>query len=311
MTDRNHKQKIITPIGANFVEFIVPHLMAEAFTAYKKRNFTKTYFQVNPCENSHSAAAIVLVAVAIEAYRNRIYYMGGESVPKGTKGSVPSTIGKMFLRKLSGFPDQKFETIVQEVFVVRDVIVHSHIHELNVVFNSRNWDMVKGRKLNEYGDGKFKKSVDTKIGKTNLIGFNVQPLKIGFEDLFKTLLVLDLFAGIAEKALGRGCVSFALLQKFDNHWTKNLSQLLTHYYDQAPNQKFAEWVESFSKGLREDFGSFLPDGDDCFITNTCPKCSALGFHKLEEVWRCNACGVKLGFKLNGIITSKPLNQDHE
>ena len=221
MTDRNHEQKNITPIGTSFVEFIVPHLMAEAFTAYKKRNFTKTYFQVNPWENSHSAAAIVLVAVAIEAYRNRIYYLEGKRVPKG---SVPSTIGKMFLRKLSSFPDQKFEPIVREVFVVRDVIVYGHIYELNVAFNSRNWDMVNyaERKLNEYGDGKFKESVDTGIGKTNLIGFNVQPLKIGFEDLFKTLLVLDLFAGIAERAFGVN-----LADELSLHQVKALSEI--HY----------------------------------------------------------------------------------
>jgi len=309
MNDRIHNEKLITPIGTSFVECIIPHLMAEAFSAYRKRDFTRPWFQVSPWENSHAAAAIVLTAVAIEAYRNRIYYLEKEK----TSRNVPQNIGNIFAKKLLTFPSQKFESIVREVFVIRDVVVHSHIYELDVALSREDWDMVKytEEKLNGYGDNKFKRSVNTNTGKTKLIRFNAQPLKIGFEDLFKVLLVFDLFAGIAEKAFGRGYVSVTWLQQSNNRWAENLSQLLTYYYDQVPNQKFVESVEGLSKELRKDFASFLLSGGDYFITNTCSKCSALGFHKLEGVWRCNACGVKMGFGLDDINNSKLLNQAHE
>jgi hypothetical protein len=295
MNDKIEHEKLITPIGAGFVELIVPYLMKEAFGAYAKRDFTKPSFQVSPWENSHAGAAIVLTAVAIEAYRNRIYYLEKEKI----SASVPRDIGKIFARneKLLDFPGEKLESIVSEVFIVRDVVVHSHIYELHVALSHKNWDMVNytQQKLNEYGDSKFERSVNLRTGRTRLMGFDVQPLRIGFEDLFKVLLVFDLFAGIAEKALGRGYVSVTWLQQSNNCRAENLSQLLTCYYDQVPNQEFIESVENLSKRLRRDFASFLSDGSDCFITSTCPKCFALGFHKQEGVWHCNACGVEMGW----------------
>ena len=222
MNDRIHNEKLITPIGTSFVECIIPHLMAEAFSVYKKRDFRKTYFQVSPWENSHAAAAIVLTAAAIEAYRNRIYYLKKEKTSK----NVPRNIGNIFVKKLLDFPSQKFESILEEVFVIRDAVMHSHIWELDVAFSHENWDMVRytKQKLDEYGDKKFKRSVNMETGETNLIGFNAQPLKIGFEDLLKVLLIFDLFVGIAEKAFGRGYVSVTWLQQSNNRSAENLSQ---------------------------------------------------------------------------------------
>jgi uncharacterized protein (DUF2267 family) len=284
MTDRNREWALITPIGTSFIEVIVPHLMAEAFTAYKKRDFTKMCFKVNSWENSHSAAAIVLIATVIEAHRNRIYCLEKEKISR----NVPQDIQKIFAKKLPAFPGKDgkdFESIVKEVFVLRDVVTHGHIWELSRTFSRENRGIVTetAQKSDEYGDKKFKELVNAKTEKTERIGFNIQPLKIGFEDLFKTLLVLDLFAGIAEKALGQAAsgqdyVSFALLPKCDNHGTEKLSQLLTCYYDRVPNQEFVKALESLSEKLRRNFASFLPSGGDCFITNACPGCRALGFH---------------------------------
>ena len=309
MTDRTHKRKIITPIGTSFIGAVVPPLMLEAFGAYKKRNFTESYFQLNQWENSHAAAAIVLTAAATEAYRNRLYYL--EKGELSGINDVSSDISKMFMNKWLRFPTQRFKSIMEEVFVIRDIIMHGHMYELDVVLSEKDWRMIgyEQRKITQYKDKKFERSVNIQAEETKSMRFNVQPLRIGFEDLFKVLLVFDLFAGMAEKAFGRGYVSS--MQQIDNHWTENLSQFLTHYYNQVPNQQFVEWVERLSKGLRKDFASFLPDGGEYFITNTCPKCSTLGFRKLEGIWHCNACGVEMGFKLDDIKSGKPPNQDHE
>lgn len=221
--------------------------------------------------------AIVLTAATTETYRNRIYYL--EKGELSGIGDVSSDIGKMFMNKWLRFPGQRFKSIMEEVSVIRDIIMHSHIYELDVVLSEKDWHMIgyEQRKVSQYEDGKFRRSVNLQAEGTKLMKFNVQPLRIGFEDLFEVLLVFDLFAGVAEKAFGRGYVAFTLLQQIDNHWTENLSQLLTHYYDQVPNQQFVKWVESLSEGLRKDFGSLLPHGGEYFITNTCPKCSTLGF----------------------------------
>jgi len=48
MTDGIHEEKMITSVGARFVEFIVAPLAREVFSAYEKRDFIRSYFQVRP-----------------------------------------------------------------------------------------------------------------------------------------------------------------------------------------------------------------------------------------------------------------------
>lgn len=291
MTDKVHKEKLITPIGVGFIELIVPNLMQDAFEAYKKRDFTRRYFQVSVWEHTYSAAAVVLAVLGMEAFRNKIYYHEGK-VPKG----VPSDISRILMKKLPSFPHQKFQEIITEVFVVRDVIVHNHIYEVNVILSAQNWNMISHRQklLEGYGDNKkYERSVNRQRRRTKLLELNVQPLKIEFEDLFTILVVLDSFIGVTQKAFGPAYVPFHLFERFNDSWAENLSELLTYYYDQIPNTKFVKQIDRLAKELRKDFGSFLPDRSDFFIANTCPKCSSLGFHKLSSISHCNSCGLKI------------------
>jgi len=290
------RQKVITVIGSTYIEFIVMDLMAKAFDAYKKLDFSSRHFQTSIWEHGHATAAIVLSVIGIEAYRNRIYYIEKDNVSRGNN-AVSIDLSNVLSRKNQAFPADRFKELLTEVFVVRDVIAHNHIYEVEVL-SDQNWRMIghKQRLLKGYGfDAKYKTSVNSRTKKTNLLKLNVQPAKIGFEDLFKVMAVFDLLVGVTQNILGVGHVPFRVHYEIDNYWVRHLSEILTHYFDQIPNQRFIKELEKLSKQLRRDFAVFLPTKYkwDWFITNTCPICSSLGFSKRTDLDFCNKCGCKV------------------
>lgn len=300
MASQINRQKIITVVGATYIEFIVMDLMSKTFEAYKKLIFSHRRFQNSMWEHGHATAAIILTAIGIEAYRNRIYYVEKDNISRGNN-AVSNDLGDILGRKNQAFPASKLKQLLTEVFVVRDVIAHNHIYEVEVL-TAHDWKMLghKQKLLKGYGfDRKYKVSVNPRTRKTRLLRLNVQPAKIGFEDLFKVLVVLDLLVGITQNVLGRVHIPFHVHYEIDGYWIRNLSEILTYYFDQIPNKRFLRELEGLSRQLRIDFAIFLPPNErwDWFITNTCPKCSKLGFSKRINLDSCNKCGLRIGFQI--------------
>lgn len=297
MIDAANKQKLITVIGGTFVEFVVWDLIAEAFEAYKKRDFSRKYFQTSIWEHGHAAAAIVLTVIGIEAYRNRIYYIERKRVSRRTNAVVNDLCG-VLKGENNAFPDDKIKELLTEVFIIRDVIAHNHIYEVEVV-SDQDWNMIghKQSLLRGYGfDSKYRTYVNKRTRKTKLLKLNVQPAKIGFEDLFKVFVVLDLLIGITQNILSIGHIPFHVYYKVGDHWFKNISEILTYYLDKIPNKRFIKDLEVLSKQFRYDYEAFLPPDKkwDYFITNICPKCLKLGFSKNSRLSSCSKCGLKIG-----------------
>lgn len=299
MARQINRQKVITVVGATYIEFIVMDLMSKTFEAYKKLDFSGRHFQTSMWEHGHATAAIILSVIGIEAYRNRIYYVEKDNVSRGSS-AVINDLCSMLNRKNQTFHTSKLKQLLTEVFVIRDVIAHNHIYEVEVL-SDQDWKMLghKQKLLKGYGfDTKYKACVNSRTRKTRLLKFNVQPAKIGFEDLFKVLVVIDLLVGVTQNILGRMHIPFHVHYKIDEYWVRNLSEVLTYYLDQIPNNRFLKELEGLSKQLRDDFATFLPPNEkwDWFITNTCPKCSKLGFSKRINLSSCSKCGCRIGFE---------------
>lgn len=290
------KQKLVTVIGANYIEQIVPDLLEKSFDTYRKKDFSKRNFQVSVHENAYSTSAIVLTVLGIEAYRNRIYYLERKKVTK----SVPNDISCIFAQKDSTFPKQGFEAVLAEVFVIRDVIVHNHIYELEVVSDD-NWDMVSHRQklLEGYGDDKkYQKFVNNRTRKTKNLGLNVQPGKIGFEDLFKVLVVFDLFIGISTKLFANNYVPFHFTRNINGKWEDNFSKYLTQFYIQITNTAYQKSLKKLLDQMKRSFDNFIPAFSDYFLHNVCPKCKEYGLHQPDNITKCSACGFEIKLREN-------------
>lgn len=291
MRDKVKKQRLVTVVGTNYVEEIVPDLLNKSFEPYLIKDFSKKHFQVSVLENTFATAGIVLTVLGIEAYRNRIYYLEKGEISK----SVPQDLASIFHKKDSSFQKDKFEEFLKEAFVLRDVIVHNHIYKVDVIFDG-DWEMLSHRQtlLEGYGDDKkFRYLVNNITRKTRWLGLNVQPAKIGFEDLFMTLILFDTFVGLSEKLLSRSHVPFNFMHKWGEEWLEDISTYLAYFYNQIPNPKFIKQLKLTLGKLRNEFINFLPQHKNYFSTNICPKCGKFGFHQPKKIHKCSKCGFEI------------------
>lgn len=287
------KQKLVTVVTANYVDLLVPNLLEESFDAYKRKDFTKRHFQVSVIENAYSTAGIILTLLALEAYRNRIYYLEKKSIHRG---KLAEDLSNIFKLKNNAFPEGLFRDILTEMTIIRDVVIHNHLYEAEIV-NDGNWDMISHRQrlLKDYGDRKRLNSglVTEQTRKTKTLKLNVQPAKIGFEDLYTILVVFDLFVGISDKLFSNSYVPFHFTHKFNGDWIDRLSHYLSHFYVTNPNKAGINRLRKVYKSLRASFVSFIPNNVDYFLEDICPKCQDFAFHQPFRVYKCSNCGFEI------------------
>lgn len=299
MSEHIDRQEYITVIGSSFLDFVVWGLIDESLEAYINTDFSKKRFQTSIREHTHAAAAIVLSVIGIEAYRNRLYFLKGRKVGR----IVPDDLCKMLRDEKGGFPADKLQDVLTEVFVTRDVIVHNHIYQVEV-FSDKKWAMLghKQRLLKGYGfDSKYKRSVNSRTKKTKLLKLNVQPAKISFEDIFKVLVITDLLIAILQNMFGGAYIPFHISHKIGIHHFDSLSKILNYYYEQISRRSFIIFLEELSGRLRNDFANYLPPYPHCFISNICPNCSKLGFDRFDDTHHCRKCGLRMGFIRDGVL----------
>ncbi len=232
-----NRQRLVTVVGTNYADTLVPELIEQSLDVYNKKDFSQRNFQVSVTENTNATAGIVLTVLGIEAYRNRIYYLERKQV----SSSVTNDLTTIFLVKDASFPKILFSDLLNEVFLVRDVIVHNHIYEVTVI-NDQDWKMLNHRQklLKGYGDNRRLRSglVIERTRKTRNLGLNVQPAKIGFEDIYIIYLVFGLFVEISNRLLSRSHVPFSVHHKHEGDWYLEIDKYFKHVQEMVSNQNF-------------------------------------------------------------------------
>ena len=289
------KENYMSVIGAHYVPDIVLTFLPRIFDAYKIRDYKSKNFQVSTTENTFSTAGLLLSVVNIESFANRIFRFEGRC------GTVPKTISEIYFSKNKHFPKKDFERLLQEVYVLRDVIVHNHIYDISAKVDEESWETKCFDESLAIGKGpldkKFKEAIDPVTKKSKLLKLNVQPLKIGFEDLFTVLFVFDVFVQLSQSILGDSYVPFRLYYKIGKECETSLSRLLAYYYRQITNEEYLNLLSPLLRGLKENYAGFLKSPyDDAFIKNVCPrpKCGKIGFHTVHRVNSCGSCGLSIG-----------------
>lgn len=298
-----HRQDIITVTGTNYVDLIVPDFIQKCFEVYCKKEFDKKQFQVSIYENAYATAGIVLVILGLESYRNRIFNLDKQSVGK----SVSKDLAKVFKEKNSKFPEKDFENLLNEIFILRDVIVHNHIYKVKIFFDS-DWEVLGHRQTLEkgYGDTKFRALTNSRTKKTNFLKLNVQPGKIGFEDLLLVLIFFDMFFGLSEEILKKGYTPFHFWSELEGNKAESLNDFISYYYNRIPNPKCKTNLGTTLALLRGKYEPFISEYKDYFVGNICFKCGEYGFRKIGRKFKCGKCGYEIIF---GTIDSPPLNEE--
>lgn len=198
MTSSNqsgNSRPYITPVGLNLVDPIVT--LVECLDSFPQKGANEV--QTSPVENGYASAVILLATCLLEAALNKIKYvdskLDGEENAKGCRNAL-----KFFRLR---FPDPKPSDLHQkatEIFVVRDVIAHSHIWEATLIDNEEEFRLLAAQLTKGYGDDKYTEVVDIATRKTRLLQLNVFPTKINSLDALVVLkAALEIFRFIEEE----------------------------------------------------------------------------------------------------------------
>jgi len=115
------------------------------------------------------------------------------------------------------------------------------------------------------------------------------------ENCFKILSAVSGKKGWRLKATRLKLITY----KLNNNYEDNLSRLLASYCERIPNQKYINQVNILiKKNLKNDYSKFLANNREYVITNICPKCSAFGLHKPNNITSCSKCKFEIKIASN-------------
>jgi len=83
------------------------------------------------------------------------------------------------------YPDYQRSNELTEIFVVRDVIAHNHLWEIDFAWSEESvMTLLQAEKESTAGDEKYKKVVNKQL-RTNALDLNILPTKVDRTDVFK------------------------------------------------------------------------------------------------------------------------------
>lgn len=167
--------------------------------------------QASCIENGYSTAIILLLIVYLEGVSNYLWLHHKDLQPKMKKYKAIEAI-KLYAEDLDS-------NIIEELFIMRDVIAHNHIWEARIESSKGIMKHIdEPSLLHEYGDEKYRKCVDFNKRSTKLLKLNVFTTRINWLDVeivFEN--VMKIIRSI-EKNLKLGKFNRVEHYQFDGFW---------------------------------------------------------------------------------------------
>jgi hypothetical protein len=118
-----------------------------------------------------------------ESYTSRIRFAQADVV----QDSDRSAVGVV----LSIFPKLRHQKALQDVYVLRDLLMHGHLWEIEYEWGGPVPMVLKNATLHTaYGDSKFRKRVNMQTHRTKALGLSAFPSRVDRRDLLKVFQTL-------------------------------------------------------------------------------------------------------------------------
>jgi hypothetical protein len=175
-------QGYVSVIGSSYLHPISKLLESLEKLSPKEPNQVHT----SDLDNGYSVSIIVLTVLLIESTLNRTQYIKRkkfeEPIEKGRNSFKPIE----FLKK--EFTGNPIVEEIEEIFVLRDTIVHNHLWEANVYWDKESKLRLNNAQIiNDFGDTKYKTVKNTETRMTNKLHLNLFPTRICRGDCIITL----------------------------------------------------------------------------------------------------------------------------
>ena len=165
--------QVVTIVGSSYFQPITDLIARLMGSAKPASSEVKT----SSHENGYCASLVLLLIAMLESYVMRVRYINRDRSPIKRISVVD------YLLQL--YPDYQRRNELIEVFVVRDVIAHNHLWEIDFSWTEESeMTLLQAEKESTAGDDKYKKVVDEQR-RTKTLSLNVVPTKVDRTDVFK------------------------------------------------------------------------------------------------------------------------------
>jgi hypothetical protein len=173
--------QLVTIIGSSYIQPLSDLLFRLLSWPNSKNNDVKT----SDPENGYSVSIILLLVAMLESYVMRVRYFNRDQIP------IEKSRVFAYLKRLYPDPDFALDAHLKEVFVVRDIITHNHLWEVNYLLSEDSgMKLVDASREHASGDSKYEHVADSTSNRTKALGLNVLPPKIDRSDVSKVFDVV-------------------------------------------------------------------------------------------------------------------------
>lgn len=141
-------------------------------------------------ENGYATSVILLLVSMFESYMVRVRYMNDNLVPKNTN----KTLDVLFAL----YPTFPFKKAITEVYVIRDLITHNHLWDIDLKWTGHKVAIGDATKHSAFGDKKYFERVNLGKRRTKALNLSIVPTRINridtikiFETIWKALTFLE------------------------------------------------------------------------------------------------------------------------
>ena len=129
-------------------------------------------------EHGYSASIVLLLVAMFESYMSRVRFVQ----PGRVKTQVKSALDVV----RAVFPSLRHMSALEDVYVLRDLLMHSHLWEIEYEYGGPVSMVLKQATLHPgYGDKKFLARVNMKTHRTKALGLSVFPSRVNRRDVLK------------------------------------------------------------------------------------------------------------------------------
>jgi hypothetical protein len=145
---------------------------------------TANRFASGDVECGYSAATILLLVAMLESYVSRLRHVAaleGVTIKERLAIDVIKAV----------FPQLSFSKSLNEVYVLRDLLIHNHLWNVDLRLGGRGgltW--VGGAKHLAYGDKKYKDRVNIATCRTKALKLHVMPTRVDRSDVAKCFVIV-------------------------------------------------------------------------------------------------------------------------
>jgi len=190
--------ELVTIIGDSYFEPICTLLeRLDRFNEHEKGNVQSGFFV-----NGFSVSICLLAVACLESYVMRVRY-----IKKASQKDIDKTPVVEYLPKL--YQDFPYTPDINEIYILRDIIIHNHLWELAIVWNDDGMELTNANQKS-LGDKKYSAYVDVNKRRTTNLGLTINPIKVGKTEVLKVLQTMwKILIFLEKKDRNQCCVSAA------------------------------------------------------------------------------------------------------